>query len=391
MARRRLPGFVAEYLDGGSEDELTLHNNRDAFTKHRFVHRVAVDVSKTSTASTLFGTPCGMPLAIGPTGFNGLFWKEGDIALARAARANNIPFTISIVSNDSMEAIAEKAGGRLWLMMTPIRDPAVRERMMARAENIGCEALVVTLDCAGRGNRTWHHRDFAEVPKSLSLRSKLDVLHHLRWLFSVFFPRGVVGFGNLAEFLPAKQRKALPGAKFLAVQGDISVTWESLRAIRERWKRKLVLNGVLAVSDAEEAARLGVDGIVLSNHGGRQLDCDAAPLDMLESVVAAVGQRLEVMLDGGFRRGTDVVKALALGARAVLLGRATLYGLAAGGEAGAARALEILRSEIVNTLSLLGRPSIDKLSPAVLFGRQETRAAAIDLEPGRLKLAARDA
>jgi (S)-mandelate dehydrogenase len=225
----------------------------------------------------------------------------------------------------------------------------------------------------------------------LSLRAKLDVLLHLRWMFNVLLPRGLVGFGNLAEFLPVKQRKALPGAHFMALQANTGVTWESLRAIRERWKRKLVIKGVMAVSDAEEAVRLGADGIILSNHGGRQLDSEAAPIEMLESVVAAVGEKVEVMVDGGFRRGTDVVKALALGARAVLLGRATLYGLAAGGEAGAARALAILHAEIEATMALLGCPSVDQLSPRVLFGRDDTNRSAIDLGPGRRKMAARDA
>ncbi|MDB4955298.1 MAG: hypothetical protein JWO36_2867 [Myxococcales bacterium] len=379
MARRRLPGFVNEYLEGGSEDEQTLRGNREAFGDLRFIPRVLVDVANRSMASTLLGKPCGMPLVIGPTGFNGLLWREGDIALARAAREREIPFTVSIVASDSLEAIAKHAGGRLWMMLLMLRDTAVVERLIARADAAGCEALVITLDASVYGNRTWDSRNFAR-PLVLSLRAKLDVLVHLRWLFGVLLPRGLPGFGNLAEFLPDDQRSPLDGSRYITSQSNAGLTWEAIRALRERWKRKLVLKGIMAVADAEEAARIGVDGIVLSNHGGRQLDSEVAPIQVLEDVVAAVGQRLEVMIDGGFRRGTDVVKALALGARAVLLGRTPLYGLAAGGQAGAARALTILRDEIDRTLALLGCPSIGELSPQYVGHYEVPRRRGVELK-----------
>jgi (S)-mandelate dehydrogenase len=368
MARRRLPGFVVEYLEGGSEDETSLRGNVEAFTSLRFVHRILVDVSQRTAGSTLFGDPCSMPLVIAPTGFNGLLWRNGDIALARAAKAAGVPFTVSIVSSDSIEEIAKHAGGRLWMMLLMLRDSTVVERLIARAEGAGCEALVITLDAPVLGNRTWDARHF-ERPMRLSLRSKLDVLHHLRWLFSVCLPHGLPGFGNLAEYLPPDRRSPLDGSRFVTSQGNPSLTWDAVRALRDRWKRKLVLKGVMAVEDAEEAARIGVDGILISNHGGRQLDCELAPIEVLPEIVAAVGQRLEVMVDGGFRRGTDVVKALALGARAVVVGRAPLYGLAAGGELGAQRALEILRTEIERTMSLLGCPTVADLSPAFVRRR----------------------
>ena len=365
MARRRLPAFAFEYLDGGSEDERTLARNRDAFADHRFVHRVLVDVATRSLASTVLGAPCGLPLVVGPTGFNGVFWRDADLALARAARARDIPFTVSIVSSASLETIAKEAGGRLWMMLRVIKDQHAIDRLIERAEGAGCEALVLTLDAPVLGNRAWDVRNFAR-PLVLSLRAKLDVLRHLRWFFRVYMPRGLPGFGNLAEFLPPEHKSPLDGSRFLTAQSNSSLTWDGIRVLRERWKRKLVLKGVMAVEDAVEAARIGVDGIVLSNHGGRQLDGEAAPLDVLEEVVAAVGDRLEVMIDGGFRRGTDIAKALALGARAVLLGRSMLYGVAAGGEAGAARALELLAGELDRTLALLGCRSIRDLSPALL-------------------------
>jgi len=368
MALRRLPGFVVEYLEGGAEDEQTLRRNRDAFGELRLVHRVLVDVSSRSLRSTLFGQEVALPLVIGPTGFNGLYWRNGDIALARAAKAAGIPFTASIAASDSLEAIAKAAAGvRLWMMMLVLRDPKIAERLIERAEVAGCEALVITLDAPVYGNRTWETRNMRNRG-SLAWRARFDALVHLRWLFGVLL-RGLPGFGNIAEFLPPDKRGPLDGARYMTEQSNAALSWDAISALRERWTRKLVLKGVLAASDAAEAARIGVDAIILSNHGGRQLDGEVAPIEVLEEVAAAVAGKVELIVDGGFRRGTDIAKALALGARAVALGRPTLYGLAAGGEAGATRALEILRAELDRTLALLGCRSIDELSPDRLHRR----------------------
>jgi (S)-mandelate dehydrogenase len=377
MALSRLPNFVAEYLEGGSEDERTLRNNLTTFDDHRFVHRVLVDVAQRSLASSLFSKPVAMPLVIGPTGFNGLLWRHGDLAMARAAKAHDIPFTVSIMSSDSLQSIAKEVGGRLWMMLLVIREPKVIERLIATAEDVGCEALVITLDAAVYGNRTWDTRNFS-APLQLSLRSKLDVLIHARWMAQVLV-RGIPEFGNLADLLPPGKRSALDGARYMTAHSDASLTWDAIRTLRDRWPRKLVLKGILAVEDAERAAQLGVDGIILSNHGGRQLDGDVAPMQILTDVVDRVGKRLEVMLDGGFRRGTDIAKALALGARAVVLGRAPLYGLAAGGEAGVQRALDILRSELDRTLALLGCQSVEQLSPRFLNTSRPTTRPPKDL------------
>ena len=364
IALARLPAFVAEYLEGGSEDERTLRNNVAAFDDYQLVHRVLVDVAHRSVKSTLFGREVGMPIVIGPTGFNGLLWRHGDIAMARAARAHDLPFTVSIMSSDSLESIAKEAGGRLWMMLLVIRERAVIDRLIDRAKDADCEALVITLDAAVLGNRSWDSRNFS-APLQLSLRAKLETLLHPRWVAEVLL-RGLPPFGNLGEFLPPDQRSPLDGARYMTAHSDASLTWDSIRALRDRWPRKLVLKGVMAVEDAERAARIGADGVILSNHGGRQLDGEISPMQILADVVKAVGTRLEVMLDGGFRRGTDIAKALALGARAVALGRAPLYGLAAGGERGAMRVLEIFRTELDRTLALLGCPSIDELSPSFL-------------------------
>ena len=379
MALARLPNFVAEYLEGGSEDERTLRHNLTTFDEHRFVHRVLVDVAQRSVASTLFGKPISMPVAVGPTGFNGLFWRHGDIALARAAKKHDVPFTVSIMSSDSLQAIAREAGGRLWMMLLVIREPKLIERLIATADDVGCEALVITLDAAVYGNRTWDTRNFS-APLQLSLKSKLDVLLHARWMAQVL-RHGIPEFGNLAELLPPGHRSALDGARYMTAHSDASLTWDAIRALRDRWPRRLVLKGILAADDAERAAQIGVDGIILSNPGGRQLDGDVAPLQILSEVADRVGKRLEVMLDGGFRRGTDIAKALALGARAVVLGRAPLYGLAAGGEAGVQRALDILRAELDRTLALLGCPSCEQLSPQFLNQSRPTTRPPMELVP----------
>ena len=199
MARRRLPSFVREYVEAGAEDEATLSRNRLAFGDHLWVHRAAVNVATISLSTTIFDAPAALPLAIGPTGFNGMLWKHGDVALARAAKAHGIPFTVSTVSSDSLDMIAKEAGGRLWFQLFVLNDPATIETLISRADHAGCEALVITLDAPILGNRTWNDRSYVK-PMKLSFRSKLDVLLHVRWLLGVFMPHGLPGFGNLSEF-----------------------------------------------------------------------------------------------------------------------------------------------------------------------------------------------
>jgi (S)-mandelate dehydrogenase len=364
VARHRVPAFVFEYLEGGSEDEVTLANNRSAFERVRFVHRSLVDVSVRSLAATVFGQPAALPVAIGPTGFNGLYWRNGDIALARAAKAAGVPFTASTVSSDSLEAIAAEAG-RLWFQLYVIRDAAAVDSLLARADAAGCEAMMVTVDSPTIGNRAWDKRNYAR-PMKLTWRAKFDVLTHLRWLFGVFLPRGLPGFGSLAEFLP-KGSGAVDGARYISSQMNASLAWDDVARLRERWKRKFLIKGLLARDDVERAMAIGVDGVVLSNHGGRQLDGDTAALDVLPDIARMVAGKITLMVDGGFRRGSDVAKALALGADLVLLGRTTLYGIAAAGEAGARHALEILRGELDRVLALVGCPNVEDLGPAYVM------------------------
>jgi (S)-mandelate dehydrogenase len=366
IARRRLPAFVREYIEGGSEDERTLGHNRDALAGVRFVHRALVDVSTRSLETTVFGQPAALPCAIGPTGFNGMLWKHGDAALAAAAKAAGIPFVASTVSSDPLPLIAKHAG-RLWFQLYVFRDEAPVTALISRADDAGCEALVITVDAPMLGNRTWDARNYVGKLQ-LSLRAKLDVLAHVRWLFGVLLPSGLPSFGNLDEFLPPEGRTPLNGARYSAAQLNSGLSWDDIARIRERWPRRLIIKGLLAKDDVLRAASLGVDGVVLSNHGGRQLDGDASAIDVLPAIARELKGRLTLMVDGGFRRGSDIAKALALGADLVLLGRATLYGLAAGGEAGATHALQLLRGELDRVLALVGCPSVASLGSSYLLG-----------------------
>jgi (S)-mandelate dehydrogenase len=356
-ARRRLPAFVLEYLEGGAEDEVTLRRNREVFERIAFLPRTLVDVSRRDMSVEVFGERQKLPLAIGPTGANGLFARDGDLALARAAKAHGIPFVQSTVSTIRLETVAAEPGLTHWMQLYMLKDRKATEAIVARAAAAGSGALMLTSDTVVFGNREWDRRHYA-TPAALAFRSRLDVLLHPRWMLDVLLPRGVPAFENLLEFLPGGKGNPVETRAFLVEEMDMSITFEDVAWLRSIWPRKLVVKGILDPDDARRAADAGADGIVVSNHGARQLDGAVSAIDVLPEIKKAVGGRLCVMIDGGFRRGTDVVKAVALGADLVLLGRATLYGLAAGGEAGAKRALDILAEEIERTIGLLGATSL---------------------------------
>ena len=361
IARRRVPGFVFEYVEGGAEDEATIKGNRSALERLRLLPDTLIDCSRRHLRSTLFGRSVQAPLVIGPTGLNGLLYPDGDVLLARAAAKLGIPFTLSTVSTTRLEEVAARAGGRLWMQLYVVKDRAVARELMQRAGASGYEALVFTIDANVFGNREWDRRGYRS-PGKPTLSSQLDALRHPRWLWRVMIRNGMPRFRNLEAFLPPDLTPM--GASTVIPQlFDATICWEDIAWMREHWRGKLLLKGVLSAADAEKALALGLDGIVVSNHGGRQLDYCVAPIDMLPEITAAVGTRLQVIVDSGFRRGTDVVKALALGAQAVMLGRATLYGLIAGGQPGIERALEILSFELDKTLGLLGCNSVADLAP----------------------------
>jgi (S)-mandelate dehydrogenase len=360
VARRRVPNFCFEYVEGGSDDEVTLKRNRSVFEEIGFVPRTLVDVSARSQAIDLFGKPSAAPFMIGPTGFSGLLTREGDLALARAAASAGIPYILSNASTMRLEDVVRRAGGRVWMQLYLYRTRDYAARLVDRMKAVGVEALVVTTDSAIFGNREWDRRNYAR-PLQLDLRNKIDVMLHPRWIFDVLVPHGVPRFANLGDMLPPGQDSVQGAASAISKELDPSLNWADIRWLRDIWPGKLIVKGVMCVEDAVTAVKTGADGIVLSNHGGRQLDGAVSSMEILPEVAAAVGGQLTVMLDGGFRRGSDIVKARALGADAVLLGRATTYGLAAGGEAGVAHAINLLKTEVDRVVGLLGCSDLSQL------------------------------
>jgi len=365
VARRRIPHFVFEYVEGGAEDENTLRCNRRAFEDLSFIPQTLVDTTARNHKIELFGRPSAAPLVVAPTGMSGMLYPQADIALARAAASVGIPFCLSTVSTTRLEDVAASAGGRLWMQLYVMRDRAVAEDIMRRADAAGFEALVFTTDANVFGSREWDRRSY-RAPGKPTLRAMLDTLRHPRWMWDVLIREGMPRFRNFESFLPPGGATAVGGSTIIPKMFAPSITWDDIAWIRRHWQRKLIIKGVLSVADAQRAANLGCDGIVLTNHGGRQLDSCVAPIQVLPEIVDAVGNRMTIIVDSGFRRGTDIVKALALGAHTVMIARATLYGLAAGGERGVRLALDILLAELDRVLGQLGVRSISELGPHLL-------------------------
>ena len=295
-----------------------------------------------------------MPIAVGPTGTAGLLWYQGEIGLARAAAAG-IPFTVAINSMTSMETIAEQAGGRLWFQLYMWSDRTLSHQIVARAKAAGFEALIVTVDGAVRANREYGHRNGFEMPFRFNRRNVAGVLTRPGWLCGVLLhyamTSGIPKFENYPPDIMDRLTARTLKSSFLK---NDSLTWDDIRVLRKLWPGVLMVKGILHSEDAVLAAECGADAVIVSNHGGRMLDSSMAPIEVLPEILDAVGKRITVMVDSGVRRGADVVKALALGAQAVLIGRATLYGVAAGGEAGAARAITILRDETSRVMAPIG-------------------------------------
>jgi (S)-mandelate dehydrogenase len=364
QARRRLPRLVFDYLEGGADDEVALKRNRRAIDLLCLRPSALVDVSHVDASIELFGQRHPLPLVIAPTGLNGLFWPDGDLALAHAAAAANIPFTMSSASNARLERVPAEAGGVNWFQLYVMGERKAAERMMARAYNSGYTALMLTVDVPVGGHRERDLRNGFKLPFKISPRLALDLALHPRWLTGLM-RGGMPNFVNLADADSGETSEASIKAQaaLLARSLDRTLVWENLSWIRRHWPGTLMLKGILNPEDARLAMAHGIDGLIVSNHGGRQLDAAQASIEVLPEIIAAVHGRLPVLVDGGFRRGTDIVKALALGARAVLLGRATLYGLAADGEGGASAVLQLLGEDILRTMALMGTPSVRDLTP----------------------------
>lgn len=360
-ARRRLPRLVFDYLEGGADDETCLLRNRAALEALQLRPALLRDVSAIDTSVELFGQRWALPLAVAPTGLNALLWPDGDVELARAAASAGIPFVLSTASNARLERLPQEARGINWFQLYVLGDRPVAERMIGRARDAGYAALVFTVDVPVSGYRERDLRNGFRLPFRYSLRMALDAARHPRWSLALL-RFGMPRFVNLSDS-DASPPSAQTQAALLSRTTDRTLTWDSLRWLRHHWPGPLLLKGVLTAADARRAVDLGADGVIVSNHGGRQLDCAQATIDALPEVVAAVGGSVPVLVDSGFRRGSDVAKAMALGARAVLLGRAPLYGLAADGARGVREVLRLLGEELVRTMTLLGARSIQDLTP----------------------------
>ena len=365
IARRRVPNFALEYVEGGAEDETTLKWNREALKSIRFIPNTLVNTSSRHLRVNLFEQETHSPLIIAPTGLNGMLHYRADVALARAAANHQIPFCLSMVSNVSLEDVAQDAGGRLWMQLYVMTEDDITSDILVRAEKTGYEALVFTSDANVFGNREWDARNY-RGPAKLTLRNLFDVARHPRWVFDVLVPHGVPRFENIVKFMPPEAQRASGGVAVFPKLFAPNVSWRNVERLRERWPRKLIIKGILSAADAVRAVELGCDGIIISNHGGRQLDSSISPIEVLPDIVDSVGDQIAIIIDSGFRRGTEILKALALGAHAVMIGRATLFGLAAGGEAGVNHALSILTTEMDRALGQLGCCSISELGPHLL-------------------------
>jgi (S)-mandelate dehydrogenase len=363
-ARARLPAPVFDFFDGGAEDEITLRDNMEAFRRIRLMPRVLRDVSAVDPRAALFGRSAQLPLAIGPTGAVGFGWRGGDIALARAAARLDLPYALSTSATASIEEIADRAPGRLWFQAYILQDKVRLDDLVGRALAAGYEGLVITVDLPVGGKR---ERDLANglgFPMKITARNLWQFARRPAWSLDMLIRRPPI-MPSLAGMKKVESdRKAMQ-----SVAGrnyDPSFDLAALARIRERWPRKLIVKGVVHPLDVEPIVALGVDALVVSNHGGRQLDTGVATVDALPGIVAAARGRVPVLLDGGVRRGSDIFKALALGAAGVMTGRATLFGVLAGGEEGVRRALDILRDELARTMQLCGAQGLADIVPEML-------------------------
>lgn len=351
-AKRRLPRAVFDFFDGGAEDELTLQDNEAAYKCLRFMPKVLKDVSTIDTGALVLGQRSAMPMAISPTGAVGFGWHGGDLAIARAAVAAGIPYTLSSTATASIERIADQAPGRLWFQAYILRNKPFLAALIERARAADYEALVITTDLPVGGKRERDFRNDFSVPFRFTPKNMWDFAQHPRWLSSIV-RHGMPVMENLVG-LEKQATNATAIASSVGRNYDPAFNWDSLKKIRDSWPRKLIVKGILNPDDALRLATMGCDAVVVSNHGGRQLDGALATFDALPAVVRAVDGKIPVLLDGGIRRGSDILKALALGAQGVMVGRATLYGVSAAGEAGASRAIAILKDELTRTMQLCG-------------------------------------
>ncbi|TFZ02949.1 alpha-hydroxy-acid oxidizing protein [Ramlibacter henchirensis] len=359
-ARRRLPKVVFDFVDGGATRENTLRDNEEAFSRWQFIPRVARDTTKVDVSVQAAGSKWSMPLGIAPTGLAGLLRPDGEILLAKAAARFGVPFCLSTMSVAPMEDVARGAPDcDLWFQLYIITDREKTASLLHRAQAVGCKTLCLALDQPAHGKRWRDLENGWRLPLRKDVRTFMDFATHPSWSLSALF--NPVRFGNIDN----TQGSFLRSAKKAGHSFDASVTWDDVEAIRAQWKGKLILKGLLSGEDVQHAHEVGADGVIVSNHGGRQLDDVPASIDALDAIRQQAGSSPRLLMDGGVRTGTDILKAVAIGASACMVGRPTLWGLAVGGQAGAERVLEILRNEFMIAVAIAGVRTLDDAASLV--------------------------
>jgi L-lactate dehydrogenase (cytochrome) len=368
IARRRLPRGVFDYIDGGAEDELSMRRNVGAFRRVEFSPRVLNDVGSVDTSTTLLGRSLPFPLVLAPTGFTRIATPGGELDVARAAARAGIPYTLSTLATRSIEEVAAVSDGPKWFQVYVWKDRGLVKEMLDRAAAAGYEVIVLTVDTAVLGRRERDVRHGFTLPPQLGIDTIVDGMLHPSWTWSFVRAEPIV-FANVVGTAAPDGTRAADLASYINTQFDPSLSWRDLEWFRSAWHRPIVLKGVQTVADARIAADVGVEAVALSNHGGRQLDGAPPILELVAPVAEAVGGQVEVICDGGIRRGSDIVKAVALGARACMAGRAYLYGLGAAGELGVDTVLAWLDSGVRRTMALTGCRTIADLGPDLIRWR----------------------
>jgi L-lactate dehydrogenase (cytochrome) len=365
LARRRLPGGVFDYIDGGAEDERTMVANEEAYGSVRFRPRVLCGIDETKTGTTIVGAPAAYPLVLAPTGFTRIADPEGELAVARAAARAGLPYTLSTLSTRSIEEVRAVSDGTLWFQVYAWRDRGLVEEMVDRARKANYAALVLTVDTPVLGRRERDVRRGFELPPRIGLDTIVDGARHPGWTWS--FVRGEpIRFANVVGRSVEDGATPVKLSEFVAAQYERNLSWTDVDWLRSIWSGPILVKGIQRVEDAVLAAERGVEGVILSNHGGRQLADAPATFPLIAPVADAVGGRTAIICDGGVRRGADIVKAVAAGATACMAGRAYLYGLAAGGERGVSRVLDWFAEDVHRTLALVGAASVDDLDRSYL-------------------------
>ncbi len=377
LARRKLPRIAFDFIDGGVDDEHCLRRNREAFQQHRLLPRYLVDVSQRDQSTVLLGRRYASPFGISPTGLAGLFRPDADLMLARAAATANIPFLLSSASNGALEDVVKAAPDNVWFQMYCTSNEDINADLVRRAAAAGVRVLVVSVDVPVNSNRERNKRNGFSRPFRMTPAVVLEALGHPAWVLRYLRSGGIPMMRNWQPYAPPGATAAEVADLYGTLTPAPMVQWQHLQRIRETWAGPLVVKGLMHPEDARQAGRFGVDALVVSNHGGRQLDTAPSPLEVLPAIRAAVGDDMELILDSGVRRGSDIVIARCLGAKVSLFGRPTLFGVAAAGEAGITRTLQIVRNEVDMVMAQIGCRAFDELNASFLWPQRDSAASEV--------------